>query len=147
MPRRPDEDGFTLIETLVVLVLIAFTMVATPAILGSLSGVRLRAAADQMIGLLRETRLKAVQGGLTVSVFVDPVRRLYVVTPGTGTAPLPPVIGAVSIEPANRPGADPVARIDFFADGSASATRLSLHHGTRIAGITIDRPTGRVGRD
>ena len=147
MPCGRADGGFTLIETLIVLAIVAFTMVAAPAMLGTLSGVRLRAAADVMVGILRDTRLQAVRAGQTASVFVDPVQRISVVMPGRVGARWPDVIDAVTIQPPSSPSADGIARIDFFADGTASATRLSLRHGQRSADIKIDRPTGRIGHD
>ena len=54
------DRGFTLVETLVVLVLAALALAAAPALIGGLSGIRLRSAADEMAGRLRDARGRAL---------------------------------------------------------------------------------------
>ena len=141
------ERGFTLIETLIVLTLLAFIAAAVPAIMTGLSGVRLRAAADDMAGHMRETRRMAVRSGLTTSMVLDPVRGVVATSTDPGPTAWPGVLEQIEIMPRSLVGPDRTARIDFFADGTATLARLLLRGGRRSTVITVDPLTGVVARE
>ena len=143
--RRKD-GGFTLVEMMVVMAVIAIATAAVPALLAGVSGARLRAVADDMIGRLRDTRQQAILHGTPTDLILDPVRRAYRMSTDSQIRALPAAVDRLEIAP-GLVGPDGVARIRFFADGSATAGLVRLRSGGRSVGIAIDWLTGRVRRD
>ena len=141
------DRGFTLVETLVVLVLAALALAAAPALTGGLSGIRLRSAADEMAGRLRDARGRALLAGAPVAVWIDPDGRRWRADADAEPQPMPGVVGRVGIEPASLIGPDRLVRVGFHPDGGATAVRVTLFHGDRAETIRVDRLTGRVSRD
>jgi general secretion pathway protein H len=139
-------DGFTLIELIVVLAIVALVMAAVPNIVGGLPGVRLRAAADDMVATLRSLHEAAILGQDTTEFVLDRRRRAYRVSTESGTHALPAVVSAAGFRPAALVPADPAARVRFFADGSASGGTIQLRHGELSASVVVDWLTGRVSR-
>jgi general secretion pathway protein H len=140
-------EGFTLVELLVVMVMIALLMTGVPRLIAGLPGVRLRAAADDMADRLKGLHSEALRHGATMALIVDPAARTYRISTDTVPHPLPEVVDRVDVK---RPGvlpADGTAQIRFFADGTATAGTVRLRHGQRSAAITVDWLTGRVRRD
>lgn len=143
-PQRSRDSGFTLLELLVVLAIIALMFAIVPRATAGLAGFRLRAAAEQLADTLRGLHDHAVRSGQTVEFCLNPQERRYTVS-GRGMARrLPAIIDAVSIlqdSPIN-PGETP--RFRFFPDGSATAGTITLHHDTRQMVVSIEWLTGRV---
>jgi general secretion pathway protein H len=136
-----NRQGFTLIELLVVLVIMALAMVAVPRIVAGLPGVQLRAAADEMAATLRNLHEAAILGQDTTELILDPKARTYRASGEAGSRPLPQVVSKVGFRPV---ALVPDARIQFFADGSASGGTIDFRHGDLAASISVDWLTGRV---
>lgn len=145
-PLLPDH-GFTLIEMLVVLVIIAIAMAAVPTILGGLPGARLRAAADEMAGLLRELHSEAIGSRTTMELILDPAMRVYRITGNAAGRKLPDVVARVDVGTAAALPSEGAPTIRFFADGSSTGGTIRFHRNAHSAAITIDWLTGRVRRD
>jgi len=143
---RAKEQGFTLIEMLVVLTIVVLVMAIVPSVFAGISGSRLRAAGDEMIGRLREARGEAMQRGTMTELVLDPVRRVYRLSSESGLHSLPGVVEQVDVAPGGLLGVDRLVRVRFFPDGSATEGRLWLRHGKQSAGISIEWLTGRVHR-
>jgi prepilin-type N-terminal cleavage/methylation domain-containing protein len=143
----PTERGFTIFEMMVVLVIIAMAMTVAPSILAGLEGSRLRAASDELIARLRETRGQAVRRGAATELVLDLTKRTYAMPTEAGFHPLPAVVDAIDVKPQAllQPGG--IARIRFLADGTASEARILLRHGGSSAAIAVDWLTGRVHPD
>ncbi len=139
--------GFTLIELLVVLAIIGLMLIAVPKIVAGQPGVRLRAAADDMVATLRLLHETAIRRQTTTGFVLDPTTRTYRLSTAAGTRPLPSIVTRVGFTTvAFRPG-QRTARILFYADGSASGGTIRLRHGDISASVRVDWLTGRVGRD
>jgi len=144
---RQKDLGFTIIEMMVVLAIMAMTMTMVPAIVSGLDGSRLRAASDDLIARLREARSQAVRRDATTVVELDPARRGYAISIEPGFHPLPAVVDKLDVQPAALLDSNGIARIRFLADGTADQARISLHHGGAAITIAVDWLTGRVGHD
>jgi general secretion pathway protein H len=141
------QGGFTLVELLVVVALIAIAYTMVPVISAGLPGARLRAAADEVVDRLRDLHGLAVRRGETVELVLDRNARVFHVSTGGAELTLPIATGQAELKPTlASPAADHRARIRFFADGTASGGTLLLHDDGRQAMITIDDLTGRVRR-
>ena len=134
MPIEPRDEGFTLIEILVVLVILGL---AVGLVLGRgplrSAGLDTRAEANGIAGALRAARRRAIAGDRTVTVAIDAGRRLLL---AGGAAPhkLP---GFVAV-------AAPQAGITFAPDGSSSGGRIDLASGPFHMQVAVDWLTGRI---
>jgi general secretion pathway protein H len=136
--------GFSLIELLVVLAIMALGMVAVPNIVAGLPGLRLRAAADDMVASLRELHERAILGPGTTELILEPQDRTYRLSTEARSRPLPPAVDEIRFRPVALSPPQPEARIRFYGDGSASGGTLRLRHGDLSVMIAIDWLTGRV---
>ncbi len=141
------QAGFTMIEMLVVLAILAMAMSLAPSIMAGLQGSRLRGASDQLIALLRETRNAALRRGEATEFVLDLPRLRFADAAGGALRPLPAGVDAVAVAPAALLRADGVVRIRFLADGTATAARITLRNGGSALAIGIDWLTGAVHRD
>ena len=141
------EAGFTIIEMLVVLAIMAMMMTVAPAIIAGLDGTKLRAASDDLVAQLRQARSQAMQRGTTTIVELDPARRSYATSIEPKFRPFPAVVDKLDVTPGGLLDAKGLARIRFFADGTANQARISLRHGGASATIAVDWLSGRVRRD
>ena len=145
--RRRREWGFTLVETLVVLTIVALLTAAVPMIVSGLPGVRLRAAADDLATTLRQLRRAAIRHGETTALTFDPAARSYRASTDRSAHPLPAAVAKIGFETTALWHADSSPTVRFFADGSATGARIVLDNGARSAAVTVDWLSGRVRRD
>jgi general secretion pathway protein H len=147
--------GFTLIEALVVLALMAaaFALFAG-ALLGAMPGQQLRSATGQLAAEMRATRARAIATGIDQSFIVDTQARAWrsgasdaLAGEGgearrSGTLPEALALGAtVAREEQPGPG---VAAIRFFADGSSSGGRVVVRRGDAAWRVDVNWLTGAV---
>jgi general secretion pathway protein H len=132
--------GFTLIETLIVLLIVGMTMTILPSLLNSLPGARLRAAADDLFGTLQSLRAQAITLGQSTSLSLDPQSRTYETMPATGRHALQAAMEVTTTSPYQG------AEFHFFADGTATGGTITLRDGSRAATIAVDWLTGRIRR-
>ncbi len=144
--RRDDRRaaGFTLMEMLVVLTIIALLTAVTPALLGHLPGMRLKAADIAMADTLRQLRERAIRNGSETQMTVDPIARRYVLSSDAVPHALPTVVERLDIATNGQVRPATVRRLRFFPDGSATGATIRLWHGNQSASIAIDWLTGRI---
>jgi general secretion pathway protein H len=142
---RSSGLGFTLIEMMVVMAIMALAMTVVPAIVSGLDGTRLRAATDDLIAHLREARNQALRTQTPVDVIFDLRQRSYTTTYQPGTQHLPAVVDRVALAPATLADPNGIARLRFQSDGSATPARISLWRRGGSSDITVDWLTGRIG--
>jgi len=143
--RRSSSHGFTLIEMMVVMTIMALAITVVPAIVSGLDGSRLRAASDDLIARLREARNQAVRTQTPVDVIFDLRQRSYTTTYQAGTQYLPQVVDRIGFAPAGLANPNGIARLRFQSDGSATPARISLWRRSGSSDITVDWLTGRIG--
>lgn len=122
MKRRPSTGGFTLVELVVVLAVVALVAVVVLPRLGWIVGAGdFAAAREHVVSELRIARGRAIEQ--RQSTLVEPER--------LGSAGV-----TLTVAPADG--------IRFHADGSSSGGRVALASGQRTATVTVDWLTGRV---
>jgi general secretion pathway protein H len=148
-PRETQrfEQGFTIIELMVVLAIMAMAMTMAPAIMSGLAGGRLRAASDALVAELRGARGQAIRRSAPVELMLDLTKRGYVVSSDPGFHALPAIVDAVDVTPRELVLPGRIARVRFLPDGTADQARISLHGGSSTKVIAVDWLTGRVRHD
>ena len=144
--RRPDA-GFTMIETMVVLAIMAMAFTIAPAIIAGLAGGKLRAASDALVAELRDARGQALRRNVPVELILDLTRRRYSLSGNNRPRELPEIVDAVGVTPSALVQAGGVARVRFLPDGTADPARISLRHGSTTRVVAVDWLTGRVGTE
>lgn len=141
---RPAERGFTLLEIILVMAIIALASVlAAAAMGGGFKGMQLKAAASQIASNLRYTRAEAIQTGMPQRFEIDPGKHTWQ-APRNHHGDVPAKLGiaffgAREVQPANGVGA-----IQFFPDGAATGGRIQLTSGTAVWNVDVTWLTGQV---
>ncbi len=136
LPARP-QAGFTLLEIVVVMVIIAAAMLlGAMAVSGGIDGVRLRSSGKQVAAGLRYARAQAIATGTPQRFEIDPRAHAWSAPNGRhGRIPAALDVsftGAREVQP--EPG---VGAIVFFDDGASTGGRVRLA-GARGGAWNID---------
>lgn len=135
--------GFTLLELLVVLSVLAILLLAVPRGMASLPGYRLRVGATHFAEVLRGLHEQAIRTGYPVTLTIDDAGRRYRIGDQawqdiSAVADRIALTRDVSFVP-NTDGA-----FRFFPDGSVRGGTVTFWQGARRAAVTVDWLTGRV---
>ena len=134
--------GFTLIEVLVVLIILALTMaVVVPAINRGLGMSLGDVARDVQIGL-RKARSDAVTQQQSQVFSLDTQRREFQI-PGRAATQLPEGI-ELTAKIAQSEAQNGKAAVRFYPDGSSTGGQIGVQQGDSQLVINIDWLTGRV---
>jgi general secretion pathway protein H len=137
-------DGFTLLELLVVLAILAAVAAFALPSFSPGGGVQLKTATRALLVGLRQTRNEAMTTNTSQALVVDLERHHFIVGNGSRLQHLPHDI-EVSLFTAKRERVDErVGGIRFFPDGSSTGGRVTLASGKREIYIDVDWLTGRV---
>jgi general secretion pathway protein H len=139
--------GFTLIEVLVVMTIMALLMAGVPRMIAALPGAQLRAAADDMADRLKGLHDEALRRGATLALTFDLGARSFHISTDPVMHKLAEAVDQVELKTPTALRPNQTAGIRFFADGTATPGTILLRHGQRSASITVDWLTGRVRRD
>ncbi len=138
-------DGFTLLELLVVLAIVALmTAIAAPRFAAALPGAELDSGARKLAAGLREARSLAVSTNRAVPFTLRGGANLYTIGRGGESRQLPGklaitlVTGRREISGANQ------GSIRFFPDGSSTGGRIELKGAGGKRSIEVDWLTGRI---
>ena len=144
IPITPGIGGFTLVELLIVLTLLAtLTAVLAPILLPS-PGRQLQHAASEVITTLRETRRLAQRGQVRRRFFVDTEQGRYGIIDSGRDRQLPDGTTAALTTAESLLLGDGAGGIDFFPDGSSTGGRLVLGLDGHVRQIDIEWLTGRI---
>ena len=136
--------GFTLLETLVVLVILAMALaVVVPAVSRGL-GTSLHEVARDMHSGLRQARNQAV--GLQHSVVFVLDLHEHAFSVGAGDARSIPQHFELHARTADSEMRDGRAGIRFYPDGSATGGRVGISQGEDYVWLEVDWLTGRIDR-
>lgn len=140
--RRGTLGGFTLIELMVVLVVLALaaTLVAPP--LGTAFGLgQMNREVGAVVTALREARSQAMIAGQATDFRVDGTRRWQV---GQRDRTLPERLRLrLAVPPAGQ-GVDGQPFVRFFADGHSTGGRVEILAGENRQAVVVDWLTGHV---
>jgi general secretion pathway protein H len=118
--------GFTLVEIIVVVLIIALVGVVVATALGTgLEGARVRAAGKEMAAALRFTRTQAIVTREQAVLTIDVERRTYQ-APGRNPVELPRGLELKLLTAAEEMVEQGVGRIRFFPDGSSTGGHIEL---------------------
>lgn len=136
-------SGFTLIEVLVVLVILALTMAIVVPAISKGQGGSLDDVARDMLVTLRKARSDAVLGQRTSVVLVDVNGRRYWQERDGRDSSIPKSM-TVTASVATSELSNGVAGIRFFPDGSSSGGFIQLSMGESASKVQVDWLNGRV---
>jgi general secretion pathway protein H len=140
-PSRTGDSGFTLVELLVVLAVIALLIVAAPTLVSAARpGLEGKAAARALAQDLNAARQAAIFSGDESQVTFDPGTGSYV-APG-GKRHAVPRDFSLAFQPGGLSN-----RIRFFPDGSSTGGTIVLGAGGHQHRVTAHWLSGRVSVD
>ena len=138
-----QDDGFTLLEILIVLAIMGAVLgvIVTHGPVRS-QGLQTRAAAGAFAQTLRIARAQAIERSEMVSVVIDPMKHSFAEDLGPVRTLAPDM--DVSLLPGTMKGPGDTGLVRFSPDGSASGGGVLLGTGTRQLRIDVEWLTGRV---
>ncbi|MCK3863849.1 GspH/FimT family pseudopilin [Pseudomonas sp. B329] len=139
---KPTQRGFTLMEMVVVLVIVAagFGLLASSISQGLKSAEERQLKRDLSLAL-RQVRSQAISSGQSVSLLLDVVQNSYQV-PGQRIHFLP---RGTTLRLTTAAGPDDhTGIVIFYPNGGSSGGHLYVSHGTQQSRIDIEWLTGRV---
>lgn len=137
--------GFTLVEMLVVLALMALMIALVPPLLaGGQARAQFTATAREIAADLRETRSLALQHGRTEVFLLDVGANTFRGGAGRRIHHVPAGIHLSLITTTEDRIDDARGAIRFFADGSSTGGRVHLAAGARQSDVLVDWLSGRV---
>ncbi|HUZ75083.1 MAG TPA: GspH/FimT family pseudopilin [Stellaceae bacterium] len=146
--RSLRSGGFTLIEVLLVLVIMALVMAATlPPLMGSGGAAEMRAASLEIAAALRQARSLAITRARPQVFTIDTASGAYLAGGARMTGRLPGDVHAVLITTTDERDNGTTGNIRFFPDGSATGGGIRLIQGNRRTDVMVDWLTGRVSID
>jgi len=137
--------GFTLLELLVVLVLMAMIYaLATPVISSGLPGAELKSAARQLAAGLRKARSQAVTRKEEAALTLDVEQHHFEVSGDKRSYALPDKLEISLYTAQSELLRDKVGAIRFYPDGSSTGGRITVAAGERKYHVNVDWLTGQV---
>jgi general secretion pathway protein H len=142
--NQTSTAGFTLVELMVVMVIIALVMglVAT-SLSRSISGAEARAATRKVVASLRYTRARAVIDKTEQVFLVNTEERSYL-APGRKQVNLPEGVDVTITTARSELTSEDVAGIRFFPDGGSTGGHIELTVNDREYRINIAWLTGEA---
>ncbi len=138
------KSGFTLIEVLVVLVMLA-VLAGTVAfnMSGSLKASKIRAASKDLVAALRYTRSQAVVKHKEQRLMINVTTKSYQV-PGKPKVMLPEGMELKVFAAESEVPSEDTAGFRFFSDGSSTGGRIILIYDQRFWRINVAWLTGEI---
>lgn len=137
-------SGFTLLEILLVLVVLAIGASLTLPALVRPSGTELRTATGSVVAGLRRARDAAVSGQRSTALSVDTQARRFAVSGELREHQLPQRVQLLLFTARSELEGDGRGRIRFFPDGSSTGGRVTLASGEQRYHVDVDWFTGQV---
>lgn len=136
--------GFTLIEVMAVLILVAIVItVAAVSLTRGLTGAKVRAAGQDLVAALRYTRAQAIVTRKQQVMELDVEKRTYV-APKRKLVELPKDMEMRLLTAAEEQTGETSGRVRFYPDGSSTGGRIKLVAGKRVWDVEIAWLTGEV---
>ncbi|HRQ66733.1 MAG TPA: GspH/FimT family pseudopilin [Xanthomonadaceae bacterium] len=144
MPRRVATRGFTLIELIVVILLIALAVSVTAFSMSSmLESARVKAASRDLVAALRFTRGQAIVQRESQALEIDVEARSFTV-PGRKPVEFPRSVEVKLLTARSEQIDETRGRIRFYRDGSSTGGNVRLIAGEREWRVDVAWLTGEV---
>lgn len=145
MERNAGQQGFTLLELMVVLVIAAAAAaLILPNFGGGLAALEIRGAARDLASALRFARGQAIAERSPAALTLDVAARRYRVSGRERDYDLPGGIDIKLLTGRSELLDADVGRITFFPDGTATGGRITLSAGQQRYIVDVNWLTGRV---
>jgi general secretion pathway protein H len=142
---QPSRSGFTLVELLVVLALMAIIAAVAIPILGpGVSTTELKSSARKVAAGLRMAREGAVATRSDTRLVLDLEHRTFQVERDAHVYALPRALELKLFTAQNDIISENVGAIRFYPDGGSTGGRVTLAAGERKLEVDVDWLTGRV---
>jgi len=143
-PARRRPRGFTLVELMAVILLIAIAMtIVSVSFSKSLRAAKIRAASRDLVAALRYTRGQAIVKGKSQALVLDLDENSYT-APGKGAVKLPEGMNLrLTTAEIEQTGANS-GGIRFFPDGSSTGGNIAVLQGQREWRINVAWLTGDI---
>lgn len=143
----PAQGGFTLLEMIFVLVIMAMMAgLLGGSIVGRLDSVRVSTAARDLTAALRHTRSQAILLRKEQFLEVDLDKRSYL-APGRTAVVLPEQLQLKLLTASVEASSEKQGRIRFFPDGGSTGGRVTLIAGEREWKVSVSWLTGEIEMD
>ena len=137
--------GFTLLELLVVLTIMALVFVIAMPRFGFVSPqTEVKSGARDVAAALREARSRAIVSNSEVQFNLDVERHHFAISGDDQLHPLPGDIKLLLYTAQEEQGGQATGAIRFFPDGSSTGGYVSLSAAKSSYDVTVDWLTGRV---
>ena len=141
----PLQGGFTIIELLVVMVIMALAYtLASPMISSGVSGAELKASARQIAAGLRKARSDAISRRQESVLTLDLATRQFQLTGDARVYRLPPSVAVKVFTAQSELVGGTAGAIRFFPDGGSTGGRITLSANARNYDVDINWLTGQV---
>lgn len=137
------QGGFTLIETLVVIMLLAVVTAALSPSLIPTPNTQLRANASELVSALRDTRLHAMRSRRQADLGIDTASNTYQLPQKA----IPVFLDGdfeMRLTTAQEQLVGTTGSIRFMPDGSSTGGRITLSNGSLLRHIDVEWLTGRI---
>ena len=139
------QGGFTIIELLVVMVIMALAYtLASPMISSGVSGAELKASARQIAAGLRKARSDAISRRQESVLTLDLATRQFQLTGDARVYRLPPSVAVKVFTAQSELVGGSAGAIRFFPDGGSTGGRITLSANARNYDVDINWLTGQV---
>ncbi len=138
-------QGFTLLELIVVMALMAILMTLVPPMISSaLPGVQLKSASRELAAGLRFARNHALTAREESTLTLNVNGRSYKVTGRDKSYSIADDLKIELLTAESETKGENIGAIRFFPDGGSTGGRITLSYGERAYGIDVDWLTGKV---
>ena len=138
-------DGFTLLELLVVLAIVALmTAMAVPRFASALPGAEIDSGARKLAAGLREARSMAVSTNREIPFTLRGGANLYTISRDGESKRLPEKLGITLVTGSTEVTGANQGSIRFFPDGSSTGGRIQLTGAGGKRSIEVDWLTGHI---